>query len=192
MGGCECVCARGGWGRTSLPYLLYPYLCVFSSYIGWMGGRPSDFAATARGWGRTSILYLLYLCLCIFSSYIGWGKSPLNLQLQHGNASPLTRPTSRLLDSGAAGLVVGQTSHARTRTHTRTRAHHTHTQHSHTDTHVTHTHAHTSSHTGAVGLVVGQICKHVHGCRVVGSAGSDDKVRKRLHMCTFCAGVQPQ
>ncbi len=30
---------------------------------------------------------------------------------------------------------------------------------------------------GAVGLVVGQLCKHVYGCkRVIGSAGSDEKV----------------
>lgn len=31
---------------------------------------------------------------------------------------------------------------------------------------------------GAVGQIVGQIAK-LKGCRVVGSAGSDDKVRKR-------------
>lgn len=30
---------------------------------------------------------------------------------------------------------------------------------------------------GAVGLVVGQLCKHVYGCKVIRSAGSDDKVR---------------
>jgi NADPH-dependent curcumin reductase CurA len=29
---------------------------------------------------------------------------------------------------------------------------------------------------GAVGLVVGQLLKNVYGCRVIGSAGSDDKV----------------
>lgn len=29
---------------------------------------------------------------------------------------------------------------------------------------------------GAVGLLVGQLLKHVYGCRVIGSAGSDDKV----------------
>ncbi len=32
---------------------------------------------------------------------------------------------------------------------------------------------------GAVGQIVGQIAK-LKGCRVVGSAGSDDKVRKQL------------
>jgi NADPH-dependent curcumin reductase CurA len=30
---------------------------------------------------------------------------------------------------------------------------------------------------GAVGLVAGQLLKNVYGCRVIGSAGSDDKVR---------------
>lgn len=30
---------------------------------------------------------------------------------------------------------------------------------------------------GAVGLVVGQLLKNVYGCRVIGSAGSDDKVK---------------
>eukprot|EP00879_Flechtneria_rotunda_P027486 GHRR01029447.1.p1 GENE.GHRR01029447.1~~GHRR01029447.1.p1 ORF type:complete len:287 (-),score=87.27 GHRR01029447.1:276-1136(-) len=30
---------------------------------------------------------------------------------------------------------------------------------------------------GAVGLIVGQLLKHVYGCRVIGSAGSDDKVQ---------------
>jgi hypothetical protein len=29
---------------------------------------------------------------------------------------------------------------------------------------------------GAVGLVVGQLLKNVYGCKVIGSAGSDDKV----------------
>lgn len=29
---------------------------------------------------------------------------------------------------------------------------------------------------GAVGLVAVQLLKHVYGCRVIGSAGSDDKV----------------
>jgi NADPH-dependent curcumin reductase CurA len=29
---------------------------------------------------------------------------------------------------------------------------------------------------GAVGLVVGQLLKHVYGCKVIGSAGTDDKV----------------
>jgi NADPH-dependent curcumin reductase CurA len=29
---------------------------------------------------------------------------------------------------------------------------------------------------GAVGLVAGQLLKHVYGCKVIGSAGSDDKV----------------
>jgi hypothetical protein len=29
---------------------------------------------------------------------------------------------------------------------------------------------------GAVGVIVGQLCKHVYGCKVVGAAGSDDKV----------------
>jgi NADPH:quinone reductase len=28
---------------------------------------------------------------------------------------------------------------------------------------------------GAVGLVVGQLLKHVHGCRVLGSAGTNEK-----------------
>lgn len=31
---------------------------------------------------------------------------------------------------------------------------------------------------GAVGLLAGQLLKHVYGCRVIGSAGSDDKVRR--------------
>jgi hypothetical protein len=35
---------------------------------------------------------------------------------------------------------------------------------------------------GAVGLVVGQLLKNVYGCKVIGSAGSDDKVR----MGGFC------
>jgi NADPH-dependent curcumin reductase CurA len=29
---------------------------------------------------------------------------------------------------------------------------------------------------GAVGVIVGQLCKHVYGCRVVGAAGTDEKV----------------
>jgi NADPH-dependent curcumin reductase CurA len=29
---------------------------------------------------------------------------------------------------------------------------------------------------GAVGLVAGQLLKHVYGCKVIGSAGSDEKV----------------
>jgi hypothetical protein len=32
---------------------------------------------------------------------------------------------------------------------------------------------------GAVGLVVGQLLKNVYGCRVIGSAGSDDKVTNK-------------
>jgi hypothetical protein len=31
---------------------------------------------------------------------------------------------------------------------------------------------------GAVGLTVGQLLKHVYGCTVIGSAGSDKKVRR--------------
>jgi NADPH-dependent curcumin reductase CurA len=31
-------------------------------------------------------------------------------------------------------------------------------------------------HTGAVGVIVGQLCKHVYGCKVFGVAGSDEKV----------------
>ncbi len=31
---------------------------------------------------------------------------------------------------------------------------------------------------GAVGLVAGQLLKHVYGCKVIGSAGSDDKVSR--------------
>jgi len=30
---------------------------------------------------------------------------------------------------------------------------------------------------GAVGIIVGQMCKNVYGCRIVGSAGSDEKVK---------------
>jgi len=33
-----------------------------------------------------------------------------------------------------------------------------------------------SAASGAVGQVVGQLLKNVYGCRVVGSAGGDDKV----------------
>lgn len=33
---------------------------------------------------------------------------------------------------------------------------------------------------GAVGLVVGQLLKNVYGCTVIGSAGTDDKVRGGL------------
>jgi NADPH-dependent curcumin reductase CurA len=33
---------------------------------------------------------------------------------------------------------------------------------------------------GAVGLVAGQLLKNVYGCRVIGSAGSDDKVRRLM------------
>jgi NADPH-dependent curcumin reductase CurA len=29
---------------------------------------------------------------------------------------------------------------------------------------------------GAVGLVAGQLLKHVYGCKVIGSAGTEDKV----------------
>ncbi|KAF5829915.1 NADPH dependent alkenal/alkenone reductase [Dunaliella salina] len=29
---------------------------------------------------------------------------------------------------------------------------------------------------GAVGMIVGQMCKNIYGCKIVGSAGSDDKV----------------
>ncbi len=46
-----------------------------------------------------------------------------------------------------------------------------------------HTYLRTRSCAGAVGLLVGQLCKHVHGCRVVGSAGSDEKV---------CVGVRTE
>jgi NADPH-dependent curcumin reductase CurA len=35
---------------------------------------------------------------------------------------------------------------------------------------------------GAVGLVVGQLLKNVYGCKVIGSAGTDDKVGS----CTVC------
>lgn len=34
---------------------------------------------------------------------------------------------------------------------------------------------------GAVGLVAGQLLKHVYGCKVIGSAGTDDKVRQDCH-----------
>ena len=34
---------------------------------------------------------------------------------------------------------------------------------------------------GAVGQVAGQLFKHVHGCKVIGSVGSGDKVRCRGH-----------
>lgn len=44
--------------------------------------------------------------------------------------------------------------------------------HFHTLNHYIHTH----TPPGAVGYVVGQLCKNVYGCKVVGSAGSDDKV----------------
>ena len=37
---------------------------------------------------------------------------------------------------------------------------------------------------GAVGQIVGQIAK-IKGCRVVGSAGSDDKVIQHGGMCKF-------
>jgi NADPH-dependent curcumin reductase CurA len=37
--------------------------------------------------------------------------------------------------------------------------------------------AYVSAAAGAVGLTVGQLLKNVYGCRVIGSAGSDDKVR---------------
>lgn len=33
---------------------------------------------------------------------------------------------------------------------------------------------------GAVGLVAGQLLKNVYGCKVIGSAGSDDKVSMRV------------
>jgi NADPH-dependent curcumin reductase CurA len=38
---------------------------------------------------------------------------------------------------------------------------------------------------GAVGLVVGQLLKNVYGCKVIGSAGSDDKVREGP--CELCS-----
>lgn len=38
---------------------------------------------------------------------------------------------------------------------------------------------------GAVGLVVGQLLKNVYGCKVIGSAGSDDKVRECP--CKLCS-----
>lgn len=34
---------------------------------------------------------------------------------------------------------------------------------------------------GAVGLVAGQLLKHVHGCIVIGSAGTQEKVRCFIH-----------
>jgi NADPH-dependent curcumin reductase CurA len=39
---------------------------------------------------------------------------------------------------------------------------------------------------GAVGLVAVQLLKHVYGCKVIGSAGTDDKVRG----CCWCEGYQ--
>jgi NADPH-dependent curcumin reductase CurA len=36
---------------------------------------------------------------------------------------------------------------------------------------------------GAVGLVVGQLLKNVYGCTVIGSAGSEEKVRGVLPIC---------
>lgn len=36
---------------------------------------------------------------------------------------------------------------------------------------------------GAVGQVVGQMLRNVYGCRVVGSAGSDDKVCVWMCVC---------
>jgi NADPH-dependent curcumin reductase CurA len=38
--------------------------------------------------------------------------------------------------------------------------------------------AYVSGAAGAVGLVAGQLLKNVYGCKVIGSAGSDDKVRR--------------
>eukprot|EP00389_Voromonas_pontica_P002705 GDKH01004026.1.p1 GENE.GDKH01004026.1~~GDKH01004026.1.p1 ORF type:complete len:337 (-),score=77.90 GDKH01004026.1:253-1263(-) len=38
---------------------------------------------------------------------------------------------------------------------------------------------------GAVGSAVGQLCKHVFGCKVFGSAGTDDKVQFILNECGF-------
>jgi NADPH-dependent curcumin reductase CurA len=45
---------------------------------------------------------------------------------------------------------------------------------------------------GAVGLVAGQLLKHVYGCKVIGSAGSDDKVRSCLIglQCQTCSDLQ--
>lgn len=37
---------------------------------------------------------------------------------------------------------------------------------------------------GAVGTLVGQLLKNVYGCKVVGSAGSDDKVGTAQCFCT--------
>jgi len=50
---------------------------------------------------------------------------------------------------------------------------------------------------GAVGQIVGQLAK-VYGCRVVGSAGSDEKVKKIYVICffkykfLFCQGLSPK
>jgi NADPH-dependent curcumin reductase CurA len=38
---------------------------------------------------------------------------------------------------------------------------------------------------GAVGLTVGQLLKNVHGCTVIGSAGSDEKVRCDFERCAL-------
>lgn len=42
---------------------------------------------------------------------------------------------------------------------------------------------------GAVGLVAGQLLKHVYGCKVIGSAGTDDKVCLGCH--ASCSKQQP-
>lgn len=42
---------------------------------------------------------------------------------------------------------------------------------------------------GAVGLVVGQLLKNVYGCKVIGSAGTDDKVGPSL-LALVCSWQQ--
>jgi NADPH-dependent curcumin reductase CurA len=42
---------------------------------------------------------------------------------------------------------------------------------------------------GAVGLVAGQLLKHVYGCKVIGSAGTDDKVSRGYHASRCQAAI---
>jgi len=42
---------------------------------------------------------------------------------------------------------------------------------------------------GAVGLVAGQLLKHIYGCKVIGSAGTDDKVRQQGALCMSCSAL---